>query len=102
MKFRVMGPPQTFRGCGDKIQLFLLKNNISIYCSYPLVFLCDCSDIVHLKKKKGGLVVLNSDMNWIIKDWSHSVTGLHALQRPLQMPWMPRLWMLWPSIGGWE
>lgn len=52
MKLRVMGAPQTFRGCGDKIQLFRLKNNLLVCCSYPLVFLRDCSDIVHLKKNK--------------------------------------------------
>lgn len=52
MKVRVMGPPQTFRGCVDKIQLFLLKNNLPVNRSYPLVFLSDCSDIMHLKKRQ--------------------------------------------------
>jgi len=63
-----MGPPQTFRDCGNRIQLFTLKNNLSIYCSCALVFLRDCSDIVHLNQNKFGLVALNPDMNWIIED----------------------------------
>lgn len=66
MKLRVMGPPQTFGGYGDKMQLFLLTINLQYlvliqWCSYVIVV------TLWIRERKVGLVALNTDMNWIIK-----------------------------------
>lgn len=52
-----MGPPQTFSGYGDKIQLFLLKINLQYvalihWCSYVIAV------TLQIRGKKVGLVCI--------------------------------------------